>query len=171
MNRCIKYAKAKITKILSTWSMKISNSGFSKSLFKKRFCCPQDMIGLLRSDLRIIAKVWCCMGLYWSARGCNLTAHSSIHAYLILRRGLTRFQLLLRPENNRVQEFFWYSGMRPGCHTDRKHHTFCSKSFVSPDGYPQVPIAGNHRLSLLVNLSSLHHHSLGSIHFKLLFVE
>ena len=108
------------------------------------------------------------MGLYWSARGCNLTAHSSIHAYLILRRGLTRFQLLLRPENNRVQEFFWYSGMRPGCHTDRKHHTFCSKSFVSPDGYPQVPIAGNHRLSLLVNLSSLHHHSLGSIHFKLL---
>ena len=31
--------------------------------------------------------------LYWSTRGCNLTAHSSIHASFILRRGLTRFQL------------------------------------------------------------------------------
>ena len=31
--------------------------------------------------------------LYWSTRGCNLAAHSSIHASFILRRGLTRFQL------------------------------------------------------------------------------
>ena len=35
-------------------------------------------------------------------------------------------------------------------------------------GYLHVPIAGNHRLSLLVHLSCLHHHSLGSIHLKLL---
>ena len=27
--------------------------------------------------------------LYWSTRGCNLAAHSSIHASFILRRGLT----------------------------------------------------------------------------------
>ena len=34
--------------------------------------------------------------------GCNMAAHSSIHASFILKRGLTRFQLpeiLLRPEN------------------------------------------------------------------------
>jgi len=31
-----------------------------------------------------------------------------------------------------------------------------------------LPIAGNHRLSLLVHHSSLHHHSLWSIHLKLL---
>ena len=72
-----------------------------------------------------IAKVWFCLGLYWSTRVCNLAAHSSIHSSFILRRGLTRFQLL-RPETNRVQEFFWYTGMRLGCLTDRKHHNHCS---------------------------------------------
>ncbi len=53
------------------------------------------MIGLLRSNLKIfsIAKVRCFMGLYWSTKGCNLAAHSYIHASFILRRGLTRFQL------------------------------------------------------------------------------
>jgi hypothetical protein len=55
--------------------------------------------------------------------------------------------------------------MRPGCLTDRKHHTHCSLTTVSPDW---IPIAGNNRLSLLVNLSSLHHHLLGSTHLKLL---
>ena len=35
-------------------------------------------------------------------------------------------------------------------------------------GYPQLPIAGNHRLSLLVHHFSLHQNSLGSIHLKLL---
>ena len=40
---------------------------------------------------------------------------------------------------------------------------------VSPDWItPEVHIAGNLRLSLLVHLSSLHYHSLGSIHLKLL---
>ena len=34
--------------------------------------------------------------LYWSTRGCNLGAHSSIHASFILRRGLTRLFLGLR---------------------------------------------------------------------------
>ena len=56
--------------------------------------------------------------------------------------------------------------MRPRWPTDWKNHTHCSQSFVSLDW--QVPIAGNHWLSLLVHLSSIHHHSLGSIHFKLL---
>ena len=56
--------------------------------------------------------------------------------------------------------------MRPGCLTDRKHHTHCSLTSVSPDW---IPTAGNHRLSLLVNLSSLHLHSLRSINFKLIF--
>ena len=36
----------------------------SISFFKRDFFCPQDMIGLLRSNLGIfsIAKVWCCLG-------------------------------------------------------------------------------------------------------------
>ena len=57
--------------------------------------------------------------------------------------------------------------MRPGALGDIQrgtHHTTCSLSFVSP----QVPIASNHGLSLLVHHSSLHHNSLGSIHIKLL---
>ena len=60
--------------------------------------------------------------------------------------------------------------MRPGCHTDRKHQTHCSITSVRSDWIPpaQVPIAGNHRFSLLVLNSSLHHHSLGSIHLKVL---
>ena len=44
--------------------------------FKKRFVCPQDMIGNF-----FIAKVWCCLGLYWSTRGCNLAAHPSIQRF------------------------------------------------------------------------------------------
>ena len=37
-----------------------------KYLFLKEIFCPQDMIGLLRSNLGIfsIAKVWCCLGFY-----------------------------------------------------------------------------------------------------------
>ena len=69
----------------------------SWKILKNRFFCHQDMIGLLRSNLGFFsaAKVWFCMGLYWSTRGCNLAAHSSIHALFILRRGLTRFQLII----------------------------------------------------------------------------
>ena len=78
------------------------------------------------------AKVWCWM----NTRGGYLAAHSSIHASFILRRGLTRFLMLLRPENNRGQEFFWYSGMRPGCQRTEKLYTHCSQSFVSPDWIP-----------------------------------
>ena len=75
---------------------------------------------------------------------------------------------LLRPENSIVQKFVWYTGMRPWCLTDRKHHMHCSQSFLSTTGYLQVPIAGNHWLSLLVHLSSIYRHLLGSIHLKLL---
>ena len=49
---------------------------FSWKTFKKRFVCPQDMIGNF-----FIAKVWCCLGLYWSTRGCNLAAHPSIQRF------------------------------------------------------------------------------------------
>ena len=52
-----------------------------------------DRVFTIKSRNFSIAKVCCCMGLYWSIRGCNLAAHSSIHASFILRRGLTRFQL------------------------------------------------------------------------------
>ena len=62
--------------------------------FLKRFFSPKDMSGCYDQIRNFsIAKVWCCMDLYWSTRGCNLAAHSSIHASFILRRGMTRFQL------------------------------------------------------------------------------
>ena len=67
---------------------------------------------------------------------CFLAAHSSVHASFILRRGLTIFKLPKSFLGLRIVEFFWYTGMRPGCHTDRKHHTHCSQSFVSPDWIP-----------------------------------
>ena len=162
--------------IIWDWKKVGKHVRYDKSLllyqeFFKRFFSPgHDRVITIKSRNFSIVKVSCCMGWYWSTRGCNLQAHSSIHASFILRRGLTRFQLLLRPENNRVQEFFWYTGMRPGCHTGRKHHPHCSQSFVSPDWISPASrylIAGNHRLSLLVHLSSLHHHSLGSINWKL----
>ena len=62
---------------------------------KKRCFFPTDTIGLLRSNLGIflLRKFGVEGGLFWSARGCNLAAHSSIHASFILRIGLTRFQL------------------------------------------------------------------------------
>ena len=93
-----------------------------------------------------------------------------IHASFILRKGLTRFQLLkgflgLRIIECRNSSDNWNEAQ---CLTDRTLCTHCSRSFVSPDFFPQVPIASKHRLSLLVNLSSLHHHLFGSIHLKLL---
>jgi len=62
---------------------------------KKRCFFPTDTIGLLRSNFGIflLRKFGVEGGLFWSARGCNLAAHSSIHASFILRIGLTRFQL------------------------------------------------------------------------------
>ena len=68
-----------------------------------------------------------------------------------------------------MQEFFWYTGMRPGAIQTRNITLTAPNHLQARIGYPQVPIAGNHRLSLLVHHSSLHHHSLGSIHLKLLF--
>ena len=57
--------------------------------------------------------------------------------------------------------------MRPGRLTDRKHHTHSSQSFVIIYLDTSRYLADNHRLSL-VHHSSLHHHSLESIHLKLL---
>ena len=71
---------------------------FSICLFKKlkEICLSpgHDRVVRIKSRNLFIAKVRCCLGLYWSIRGCYLAAHSSIHASFILRRGLTRFQLL-----------------------------------------------------------------------------
>ena len=69
-------------------------SNFGIFLLRK-FCCPQDMMGLLRSNFGIflLRKFGVVGVLYWSARGCYLAAHSSFHASFILRRELTRFQL------------------------------------------------------------------------------
>ena len=125
------------------------------------------MIGLLRSDLRIIAKVWCCLGLYWSTRGCNLAAHSSIHASFLLRKGLTRFQL---PKSflglriiecrNSPDKLEWDPGAKQIGTSHSLLPYICKPGLDTP--------GGNHRLSLLVHHSCLHHYSLGSIPFKLI---
>ena len=57
--------------------------------------------------------------------------------------------------------------MRPGCHTDRKHHTHCSLKSVSPDWIP-LGICSWQPQTLPACPPFLHHHSLGSIHLKLL---
>ena len=129
------------------------------------------MIGLLRSDLRIIAKVWCCMGLYWSTRGCNLAAHSSIHPSFLLRKGLTRFQLPKSFLGLRIIECrnsFDKLEWGPGAKQIGTSHSLLPKICKPGLDTPRYLIAGKHRLSLLVNHSSPHHHSLGSIHLKLL---
>ena len=106
---------------------------------------------------------------YWYTRGCNLAAHSSIYASFILRKGLTRFQLLnlglrIIECRNSSDILEWGSGaIQIGNIT-----LIAPNHLYARIGYPQVPIAGNHRLSLLVHHSSLHHHSLGSIHLKFL---
>ena len=111
----------------------------NKIFFKRDFLSPgHDRVVTIKSRNFFYCERLVLSGfLYWSSRGCNLAAHSSIHASFILRRGLIRLQLpklLLTPENSRVQEYFWYTGMRLGWLTDGKHYTHCSQSFVSPDG-------------------------------------
>ena len=99
-----------------------------------------DRVVMIKSQIFFYCQSLVLSGfLNWSTRGCNMAAHSSIHASFKLRRWLTKFQLpkiLLRPENI-VQKFFWYTGMRPVFHTDRnQHHTHCSRTFVSPNWIP-----------------------------------
>jgi len=67
----------------------------TKSFFLKRFFVPRTWSGCYNQILDFfLCKSLVLSGfLYWSTRGCNLAAHSSIHASFILRRGLTRFQL------------------------------------------------------------------------------
>ena len=94
--------------------------------FKRYFLFSvHDRVVTIKSRNFSFAKVWCCPGLYWSTRGCNLAVHSSIHASSILRKGLTRFQLPKCFLGLRIIECrnSWYTGMRPRCYTDRKHHT------------------------------------------------
>ena len=57
-----------------------------KYLFLKEIFCPQDMIGLLRSNLGIfsIAKVWCCLGFYIALPGVVIWQHihpSTLHSF------------------------------------------------------------------------------------------
>ena len=116
-----------------------------------RFFCHQDIIGLLRSLNFSIAKVWYCLGLYWSTRGCNLAAHSSMHASFIPRRWLTSAGIFLIYWNYRQETLHSLLPIicKPGLDTSR---------------YLQLATI----LSMLVLISSFHHHSLGSIHLKLL---
>ena len=110
---------------------RIQNTVIQRIIFQRDFFCPQNMIGLFRSNLGIF---FYCESLVLSGfLYCNLAAHSSIHASFILRRGLTRFHL---PENIECRNPSDNTGMRPGCHTDRKHHTHCSLTSVSPDSIP-----------------------------------
>ena len=129
------------------------------------------MIGLLWSNLGIFsfAKVWCCLDFYWSTSGCNLAEHSSIHASFILRRGLRRFQLPKGFLGLRIIECRDSSDILEWCPGAILIGNITLIALnVSPDWItPEVHIAGNRRLSLLVHLSSLHYHSLGSIHLKL----
>ena len=72
--------------------------------FKKIFLSPgHDRVVTIKSRNFFYCESLTLSGfLYWVTRGCNLTAHSPIHASFILRRGLTRSQLpkiLLRLEN------------------------------------------------------------------------
>ena len=134
------------------------------------FLRDHDRVVTIKSWNFSIAKVWCCMDLYWSTRGCNLAAHSSIHASFILRRGLTRFQLPKGFLGLRIIEWRNSSDILewgPGA-KQTGNITLIALN-VSPDWItPEVHIAGNRRPSLLVHLSSLRYHSLGSIHLKLL---
>ena len=88
------------------------------------------------------------------------------------RRGLTRFQLpkiLLRPENMECRNPSDILKRGPGAILIG-NITLIASLTLARIGYPQVPIAGNHRLSLLVHHSSLHHHSLGAIQLKASFL-
>ncbi len=69
---------------------RIQNTDIQRIFFQRDFFCPQNMIGLLWSNLGIfsIAKVWRVSGfLNWSSRGCNLAAHLSIHASCYWKEG------------------------------------------------------------------------------------
>ena len=122
---------------------------------KMRFFCPQDMIGLLRSN----HCDWCCLCLYIYLPGVVIWQHihpSTLHSFWEegwQDSSCLRFFLAWE---YRVQESFWYTGMRPRCHTDRTHHTHCS-------------LTSNHRLSLLVHHSSIDY-SLGSIPLEASFL-
>ena len=135
------------------------------NVFKRDF-----FIGLLRSNLGIfsIAKVWC---FYIDLQGVVIWQH--IHPSMLpQRRGLTRFQLpkiLLRPENMECRNPSDILKWGPGAILIG-NITLIASLTLARIGYPQVPIAGNHRLSLLVHHSSLHHHSLGAIQLKASFL-
>ena len=57
-------------------------------IFWKDFLSPgHDRVVTIKSRDFSIAKVWRCMGLYWSTRGCDLAGHSSIHTYSYWEEG------------------------------------------------------------------------------------
>ena len=142
----------------------------------KRFFCPQDMIGLLRSNLGIFllwifGVIWD-VGLYLSTRGCNLAA-PSIHASLILRRWLTSLQLPKGFLGLRIVECRNSSDILewgPGALQTGNIALIAPNHVKAQIGYPEVPIAGNHGLSPYYStlpffiISFLHHQPLGSIH-------
>ena len=77
--------------------------------------------------------------LFWSAMGCNLAAHSFIHASFIQRRGLTRFQLPKGFLGLRIVECRNSSDKLewgPGALESGNITSHCSQSFISPDWIP-----------------------------------
>ena len=108
---------------------------------KKIFFVPgHDRVVTTKPRNFSVAKVWCCM-VYIDLPGVVIWQHihpSTLHSYWEEGwQDSSCLRAILRPENNSVQEFFWYTGMRPGRVThSREHHTHCSQSFVSPDWIP-----------------------------------
>ena len=75
-------------------SRKIWKRSSSLSFLKEIFLAPgHDRVVTVKSRNFFYWESLVLSGfLYWSTRGCNLAAHSFIHASFILRWGLTRFQ-------------------------------------------------------------------------------
>ena len=165
----LKFSQTELARLLRWWFM----VSLHKNVLIKIFFVPRP-----RSVVTIKSRNFCyceslvLYGFILIYQGL-LSDSTSIHASFILRRIVDKIpaaQGLVRPENNRVQDssdiLKWGLG---ALHTGNIR-------LISPNhlsariGYPQVPIAGNHRLSLLVHLSTLHPHSLGSIHLKASFL-
>ena len=111
-----------------------------------------DRVVTIESGNFSIAKVYFCIGVFLIiCQGFKRPAHSSVHASFIMRRfQLPKGFLGLKIQIARILLIQWNEARLP---------------YRQETSHSLLPIAGNHRLSLLVNLSSLYYHSLGPIHF------
>ena len=110
-----KYVKSHIIAFIVLFIMTfdfIFETFWTLQILQDFFLSPgHDRVVTIKSRNFSIARV-CCLGFYWSTRGSNMAAHSSIHASFILRRGLTRFQLPKGFLDLRIVECrnSWYTG-------------------------------------------------------------